>query len=171
MDIHCLVFGCYWKCLSANFSATINIRHNYLVIYSPGVSVLSNGFFFFFFLCIDAHSFIQLSWSTIKIMIMFLFNYYVFRLVFEINCVWNVFLKRDWIKFLFRCIVPVRSFFINWIILCKSVINHKELTMSPENMYVNWCLQEQLYHCFFVLLKLSSSWLLLCVYLIKKTEA
>lgn len=63
-------------------------------------------------------------------------------------CIW-LFLKRDWIKFLFRCIVPVRSFFINWIILCKSVINRKELTMSPENMYVNWCIQEQLLLSFF----------------------
>lgn len=70
------------------------------------------------------------------------------------ECIW-LFLKRDWVKFLFRCIVPVRSFFINWIILCKSVINRKELTMSPENMYVNSCIQEHYIVLCFRVIKFS----------------
>lgn len=74
----------------------------------------------------------------------------------------RMFLKRDWVKFLFRCIVPVRSFFTNWIILCKSVINHKELTMSPGNMYVNWCLKEQLL-LFFLFVKVFLVITFLCV--------
>lgn len=71
----------------------------------------------------------------------------------EMNDIW-LFLKRDWVKFLFRCIVPVRSFFINWIILCKSVINRKELTMSPENMYVKFVYTGTLCRFVFVSLKI-----------------
>lgn len=78
----------------------------------------------------------------------------------------RMFLKRDWVKFLFRCIVPVRSFFTNWIILCKSVINHKELTMSPGNMYVNWCLKEQLL-LFFLFVKAFLVITFLCLILLE----